>query len=221
MKNKTVVIHQPYFMPWLGFFDKIAQADIYIVLDNVWCDYKSKSVLNRNKIKTPQGGQWLTVPVKGGIHQLIKEVEISYEKDWPETHLKTLFHNYKKGPSYQKIVPFIEKTYAKKYRLLVNLNHDLNCQIFELLQINPKIVFASDLKPEGQKSDLIIDLLKKAGADSYLSGVGAKDYLDEKKFKNEGIELLWQDFKHPVYPQLWGEFIPNLSVIDYLFNKIV
>lgn len=215
--DNITTIHQPYFMPWLGFFDKVAKSDVYIVLDNVLCDYKSKSVLNRNKIKTPQGSMWLSVPIKGGIHQLIKDVKIDYDGNWVEDHLKTLFYNYKKTENFDKIYPLVEKIYQKKHTKLIDLNMEIIALIFDLLKIKPQILFASDIKVDGKNNQLLINLLKSVKATEYISGLGAKDYLDENMFEQNRIKVEWQEFSPPVYNQLWGEFIPNLSALDYLF----
>lgn len=212
-----VAIHQPYFMPWLGFFDKVAKSNTYIVLDNVSCDFKSKSFLNRNKIKTPQGAMWLSVPIQGGIHQLIKDVKIDSSSNWAKDHLKTLFYNYKKAPNFDKIYPLIEKIYHKKHLKLIDLNMEIINLFFNSLKVKTDIIYASDLRVKGKNNELLINLLTSIGSKEYISGMGAKNYLDEEYFKKNGLEVKWQEFNHPIYRQLWGEFAPNLSVLDYLF----
>lgn len=217
MKNKIVTIHQPYFIHWLGFFDKVSKSDVYVVFGNVDCDWRSQSVLNRNKIKTPQGEKWLTVPIHAGLKTKIKDVKIDNSQDWRKDHLKTLFFNYKKAQNFSLIYPLIEKIYTKKYSNLIDLNMETIRLFMKLLKIKTQIVSDESLKAHGQKNELLIDLIKNVDGNIYLSGIGAKNYLDLAKFKKAGIEVIWQDFKHPEYNQLWGDFIPNLSALDYLF----
>lgn len=217
MKKKTVVIHQPNFIPWLGFFDKVSKADVYIVFGSVLCDWRNQSVLNRNKIKTPTGPQWLTVPIHADIKTKIKDVKIDYDRDWPKEHLKTLFFNYKKTKNFSSVYTAMEKIYSQKYPKLIDLNLATIKLFMKVLKIKTKIVYDADLKPKGQKNDLLIDLIKKVKGNVYLSGLGAKNYMDVAKFKKAGIKVVWQDFKPSKYKQLWGEFTPNLSALDYLF----
>lgn len=217
MKKKIVTIHQPYFMPWLGFFDKISKADIYIVFDTASCPSKNTSMLNRNKIKMLSGQALLTVPVHSSIHMSINQAAIDNSQDWREDHLKTLFFNYKKAKNFTKIYKLIEKVYQKKHKKISDLNLDLIQKFMPLLGVKTKIVLASNLKAQGSRNDLLIDLIQKINGDTYLSGLGAKNYMDLRKFKKAGIEVVWQDFQPPEYKQLWGDFIPNLSALDYLF----
>ncbi|MCK4634739.1 MAG: WbqC family protein [Candidatus Aenigmarchaeota archaeon] len=214
-----VGIHQPNYIPWLGYFYKIAKSDVFVLLDNV--NYTKNSFINRNKIKTQNGGVWLTVNVltKGRYGQLINEVEIDNSKLWNKVHWKTIFFNYSKAPLFNEYGHFLEEIYERKWEKLIDLNESLIKLICELSGIkNVKFIRASELNASGNGTDLLIDICKKLGADTYLSGFGGRNYMEEKKFKGDDIELKYYDFKHPIYKQLWDGFVPNLSVIDFLFN---
>lgn len=214
----VVAIHQPHYIPWLGYFYKIAKSDVFVFLDNV--QYSKNSYINRNKIKSPQGVVWLTVPVKtkNRFGQPINAVEIDNRTNWAKKHLKALILYYKRAKFFEKYEPFLEKIYTQKWEKLIDINITLITYICEQLRINTKFEFASNLQVGGKKMDLVINICKALGADTYLSGLGGKKYQDEEAFKKAGITLIYSQFVHPVYPQLWGNFIPNLSILDLLFN---
>lgn len=215
-----VSIHQPNYLPWLGYFYKIANSDIFVIQDNLL--YIKKSFINRNTIKTPRGAQWLTLNVlsKGRSGQLINEVEIDNSIQWGRIHLKTLEANYGKAPYFQEYRDQFESIYQEKWESLADLNETLVRQICEMLSIkNVKIVRTSELGVCGKSTSLLINICKAVGADTYLSGFGGKKYMDEGLFENEGIKLKYSEFQHPVYNQLFGDFVPNLSVIDFIFNE--
>ena len=215
--TKIVAIHQPNFIPWLGYFDKIAKADIFIILDNV--QFEKNNVLNRNKIKTANGSIWLTVPVMGHISQKIYETKIDNSRNWRKDHLKTLYFNYKKAKNFDRIYPLIEKIYARKYEKLIDFNSALLKMMIGFFQIKTPLKVASKLNAVGHKNALLINIIKKVTGDIYLAGQGgSKRYLDQKLFREANIKIIWQNFKSPIYPQLWGSFIPNLSAIDFLFS---
>lgn len=215
MIKKIITIHQPNFMPWLGFFDKMSKADTFILLDNV--QYEKNATINRNKIKTPQGEKWLTIPVKVHLPQDINTVLTDETRSWRSDHLKTLFANYKRAKNFDSVFCLIEKEYLKNNANLAQFNLDLIELFAKFLKIEAKIILSSDLNVEGRKNELLINLIKKAGGTDYLSGLGAKDYMDLELFNRNDIKINWQNFKHPKYQQLWGEFIPNLSVLDFIF----
>jgi len=215
MKKKIVSIHQPNFIPWLGFFDKMAKSDILVIYDN--STVKKNSIVNRNKIKTPQGATWLTVPIHASLTMPVNQWTIDNSSSWNEDHLKTLFFNYKRAKFFDKIYPEIEKIYSRKHKFLIDLNLELIKFIAKMLNIKTKIEISSGLKAEGEKNEILIDMVKKAKGNIYLSGDGSRDYIDEKLFEKADIELRWQNYKPPQYSQLWGEFIPHLSALDFLF----
>ncbi|WP_287963187.1 WbqC family protein [Alcanivorax sp.] len=219
--KKTVVIHQPDFLPYLGFFHRLLHADLYVVLDHVqFVSSTSRSWTNRDKIKTPKGEKWLTVSVcKCPRDTPINRVLLSDTVDWRANNLNLLYQHYREAPYFKEIHPHLERLYEAEFRYLSEFTKasiDLLC---ELLGIDIDMVLSSDLGCQGQKNELLVDILQRVGATTYLSGVGARAYFDPAPFERAGIEVIWQEFRHPVYSQPYGEFIPNLSSIDLLYNE--
>ena len=214
----TVAIHQPNFFSWLGYFYKIGRCDTFVLLDNV--QYTKNGYINRNKVKTPQGAIWVTVPVSFQFGELINQAHINNSTDWRKTHLKTLELNYRKTAFFQEIFPDLQRLYLQKdWQNLCEFNIALIKYVISYLGLERKMITASDLKAEGKSTELLVDIVKKLGGDSYLSGFGAVNYQEETIFHDAGIELRYSDFVHPKYPQAWNDFIPNLSIIDLLFNS--
>lgn len=211
-----VAIHQPQYLPWPGYFNKIIKCDIFVFLDDV--QYKKNEWQNRNKIKTARGEIWLTVPVHYKFGQKINEVEIDNSIFWAKDHIKTIKINYQKSPFFKDFFPVIEDLLSKKYTKLVEINVASVKSILEYLGIKKQIIMSSALKVETEKTDRLVDICKKLSATVYLSGIGAKGYLEEEKFKKENIKVEFQNFSISVYPQLYGGFISNLSIIDMIFN---
>lgn len=214
-----VSVHQPQYLPWLGFFDKIDKSDCFVFLDNV--QYKKREFQNRNKIRTKNDWIWLTVPVesKGKYTQKIKEVSLDNNSDWQKNHLKNIKIHYSHAKYFKDYIGFFEKLYAQKWLNLIDLNVHIIRFILLDLKINKDIYFESELNISGEKTERIINICKKLNADTYLSGAGGKDYLDSQAFKKESIKLVYQDFKHPEYEQCYKPFIPFMSVIDLLLNQ--
>lgn len=218
--NKTVVIHQPDFLPYLGFFHRLLHADLFVILDNAqYVNGTSQSWMNRDKIKTSQGEKWLTVSVKKSVRETpINQIELSDNSDWKKANLNLIRHNYGQAPYFEEIYPHIEALYAYDGTLLIEFNLKSIAMLMSLLDIETPSVFASTLHAAGKKNELLVDILQKTGATHYLSGVGARAYFEPELYAKAKIEILWQDFTHPVYPQMHGPFIPYLSSIDVLFN---
>lgn len=213
-----IAIHQPNYLPWLGFFYKMAKSDVFVFLDNV--QYPRRSFVNRVKIKTPKGEQWLTIPVKvkGKYYQKIRETEILNEKNWQKEHIKALELNYRKAKYFDYLFPDLKKNIEKDGQMLSIFNIELIKLLRDKLEIKAELKIASDYNISGKSTDLLINLCKEFKGDTYLSGVGGSNYQDEEKFKATGIKLEYSNFSHPVYSQMWGDFIPSLSVIDLIFN---
>lgn len=210
-------IHQPNFLPWLGYLYKIWKSDIFVFLDNV--QYTKNSFINRNKIKTSLGSMWLTIPVSFKFGDLIKEVRISDKVDWRKKHLKTLEMNYKKARYFSEVFKLIKSVYyLKKWNYLIDLNIEIIKNISTFMNLDTKYIKASALNLEGESTELLVSIIKKLKGNIYLSGFGGKKYQEEELFKKNGIILVYYDFIHPFYEQLWGNFIPNLSIIDLVFN---
>ena len=214
-------IHQPQYLPWLGYFNKIASSDVFILLDDV--QFKKNEWQNRNRIRTPQGWQWMTVPVLHDFGQTISEVKINNKVKWRQAHLKAMDLNYKRAPFWDEYRPAFEEFYRRQWQTLGEVNVAAIRMLVKMLGITTPLVMASDYSVTTVNTQRLIDLCQKMGADTYLSGVGGEDYMDMALFKENNISLLVQDFEHPVYPQLWKktdsqEFISHLSVVDLILN---
>jgi hypothetical protein len=215
-----VSIHQPNFLPWPGYFNKIVNSDIFVVIDNV--QYVKGHIINRNKIKDNNAkASWLTVPVKisKGSEQLINEIEIDYSHKWQQKNLNRLKSYYEKSKFFDKYFPVLKQCFCKQYSNLADFNIELIQYICSELKINTPIYITSDLQEDfGERNYLNLNICKYFKADTYLSGIGARKYNDENLFRMNAIKLKYQEFTSPVYPQLHGEFIPNLSIVDLLLN---
>ncbi len=213
-----LAIHQPNFLPWPGYFHKMASADIFLLLDTV--KYTKLEYDNRCKIKTPEGVQWLTVPVgTPKSHTLTKDVRISEGSDWKRTHRRTLINNYSKSVYFKDYDSELLDIYEIDWKFLVELNVKFIHTIKKWLGIKTTVMLASDLAERTLKStELNISYCKELNADIYLSGIGGKDYLKPELFEENGIRLEFHNYTPAKYPQRFEEFIPNLSVIDLIFN---
>ena len=218
-----ISVHQPQYIPWLGYFHKILKSDCFVFLDNV--QYKEREFQNRNKIRTKDGWIWLTVPVvsKGQGRQKIKDVRIDNSSQWRKEHLESLKACYGRSRFFNDHIDFFERLYSKEWEKLSELNVSIVEYILNKLDIMTPIYFESALDIKGTKTDRIVEICAKLKADTYLSGAGGKDYLEEDRFKENGIKLEYQSFNHPVYSQQFmkekGDFLPFMSVLDLLFNE--
>jgi len=216
-------VHQPQYIPWLGFFDKLEKSDIFVFLDTV--QYKPREWQNRNKIRTKDGSMWLTVPVitKGQGRQPINEVILDNDAKWQKDHHSSIKCWYGRAPFFEKYFGFFEEIYQKPWEKLVDLNIAILDYLFRELAISTKIHHESTVGTSRQSTERIIEICQKLNADTYLTGIGGKNYLDEAKFTQTGIKLLYQDYQHPTYNQLFTDdtsaFLPNMSIIDLLFNE--
>lgn len=214
-----MVIHQPDFAPYLGFFHRFLHADLYIALDHVQFVSSSRSWTNRDKIKTEQGEKWLTVGVKKATRDTsINHIQLSVDVDWRSANLFLLDHNYRKAPYFNELMPVLRKLYSEQFSVLHDFNMASIEMLMELLDVRIPWVWSSSLQPVGYKNAMLVDLLEKVSASHYLSGRGARNYFDPEPFATAGIEVIWQEFSHPVYAQQFGEFMPNMSALDLLFN---
>lgn len=219
--SPIVAIHQPNYIPWLGYFYKMWESDIFVLLDTVQYP-RGQSFANRNRVKTHNGTTWLTIPIstpsgeKGKVPYIAAEFATT---KWKRKHLRTLQMNYKKAEYYDDIYPLLAEQ-IEKHTDFVELNIALIKDIATYLGIQAKLVRLSNLLEDfGEKTSLIIDICNALKSTIYLSGKGGgKEYNDEEMLNENGIELRYSQFKHPEYPQLWDGFEPNLSIIDLLFN---
>ncbi len=210
--------HQSHYLPGMRFFAKVMSCDKFIIVDHV--QFVKKEWQNRNKIKTKDGPMWLTVPVlvKGKYNQSINEVEIDNKPNWQKTHWRSIEINYNKAPYFDSYKNFFESIYKKKWNKLVDLNWEIINFLLKELKISKEIILSSSLNLASKSTDLLVELCKKLNADTYLSGEQAKTYIDLSKFKNKNLNHIFMKFNYPIYQQQFDEFIPNLSIIDALFN---
>lgn len=219
MPNKTISIMQPGYLPYSGFFELMSRVDTFVIYDDV--QYDKGSWRNRNQIRNKQGALWLTVPVltSGMSIQAINDVQIDNRRDWRRKHLMTIEQCYSKAKYFHEYIDIFKDIYEEKYDILLDINMTLIYCFCAILEIRTEILFSSNLKSKGRKTDRIIKICKELDANVYISANGAKSYLDEKCFEEEGIALTYQNYKHPQYTQVHHEdFVSHLSVIDLLFN---
>lgn len=215
-----VVIIQPSFLPWRGYFHLIQRSDIFVFYDDV--QYDKHSWRNRNQIKTPNGPQWITVPVltKNKFGQKINEIEINNSnKGWQRKILGSIFLNYKKAKFYDRYIPVVDNILSKEWPSLCALDVYATKKICEILGIKAQFFISSELNVSGDKISRLINICKKLGGTHYISGPSAKNYLkDTEEFTKNGIKLEFHDYNYPEYTQLYGKFEPAVSIIDLIFN---
>jgi len=216
--TKKVAILQSNYIPWKGYFDLIAAVDEFVLYDDM--QYTRRDWRNRNQIKTPQGAQWLTVPVltKGKYHQRIADTELD-GREWAELHWRALAQNYRRAPHFDEIAAWLQPLYLEPHTHLSQMNRRFLQAICGYLKIDTVISSSADHALLDAKTERLADLCAKVGATTYISGPAAKDYIDEDVFRQYGIELVWFDYAgYPEYPQLWGDFVHGVSILDLLFN---
>ena len=215
---KVVAIHQPEYLPWLGFFKKMMNVELFVFLDDV--QFRKKGWQNRNRIRINDGTTLLSIPVHTHSYPKINEVTIDNEKNWSIRHKKSILYNYARAPYFDEIKDFIESIFEKKFQYLVDLNTEIIKFIMNELEIKSKIVFSSELEISKKDSDRVLDICKAVGADHYITGTfWAESNLRVEEFKKSNIDVEFQKFQHPIYKQIHGEFIPEMSIIDLLFNE--
>jgi hypothetical protein len=214
-----VTTHQPIFLPWPGFFFKAMKADCMVLLDDVQFP-QGRGWVNRNRIKNERGELWLTVPVwkkRRGL-QIIRNVEICDERDWRKKHLQTIRQSYANAPYLREYFPILESIYGEGNRLLIELNMGIIRFFWDALAIKTKLYLQSELGVTGKGTELIINTCKHLKADTYMTFPIVEKHLDLPLLSQSGIRIEFSSFHPPVYPQLWGDFIYNLSTLDMLLN---
>ncbi len=231
--NRRIIIGiiQPTFLPWLGYFEQIACADHFVLLDDV--QYTHQDWRNRNRIKTASGPVWLTVPIRRRNHRaLISEIVINYEKDWVARHLKTIRQNYGKCRYSQPLFSELEAVYRCRYQQLVELDVHLTKLLCQYLQIDtpislssqiPRIGDASEVDPAGprlapDKNLRLIEICRHFSVNLFYEGASGASYIDIERFQRHDITVVFQNYRHPTYPQRHGEFLPYMSVVDLIMN---
>ncbi len=220
--SRVVAIHQPNYLPWIGYFYKIAHCDVFVFLDNV--QYEKRGFTNRNRIKTSQGPGWLTIAVltRRCYYQAVKDVRIADGDFWHQRQAASLTHCYARSPYFAEYAQNFRDIYGRPWEYLADLNQVLVKDICRMLGIG-SVEFrrASELNVSGAKSELMAQICREVGGDTYISPSvgGSRGYMELEPFEKRGVEVRYFDFVHPVYQQLWGDFCPNMSVVDLLFNE--
>jgi WbqC-like protein family. len=218
-----ISVHQPQYLPWLGYFHKIDKSDCFVFLDTV--QYKTREFINRNKIRTRDSWIWLTVPVKTstGSRQKMSDVLVDNEQNWAQEHKRSLEVWYAGAPFFNNYFPFFETLYAQPWDRLIDLNVAIIRYVLQQLGVDTPIYFESELGTTEKSTARIIEICRKLNADTYLSGTGGKQYLQEELFKEAGMRLRYQEFHHPQYRQKTASsverFEPCMSIVDLLFNE--
>lgn len=212
-----VAIHQPHYFPYPGFFHKLNLADVFVIMDNTQYD---KRYTNRNKIITPNGWVWLSVPInKDHKFRPVSEVEINNELDWKQTHRQKIHHSYSGSKFFHLYRDYFEHLFEKNWDLLFDLDLETTKQVMNWLGMKTKLVLESELNVTGTSTQRLVNICKALGADTYISGAGGKNYLDEKLFEKNNIILGYQKYLARPYSQhLSDSFIRDLSIIDMLAN---
>ena len=213
-----IAIHQPEYLPWLGFFKKMMNVELFVFLDDV--QFRKKGWQNRNRIRINDGTTLLSIPVHTHSYPKINEVTIDNEKNWSIRHKKSILYNYARAPYFDEIKDFIESIFEKKFQYLVDLNTEIIKFIMNELEIKSKIIFSSELEISKKGTERVLDICKAVDADHYITGTfWAESNLRVEEFKKSNIDVEFQKFQHPIYKQIHGEFIPEMSIIDLLFNE--
>jgi hypothetical protein len=216
----VVAIHQPNFLPWLGYFYKLARADIFVFLDSV--QYTKNSFINRSRIKTQAGAHWLTVPVwtSAKFGQTIDQVQTVPDTDWRRKHLHALKSHYGRAPHFREVFDVLHIQYSAigARTSLADFNISMIRAISSYLGLEPKLIRARDLVAEGNSTELLVNICRELKADCYLAGAGAPKYQEDEQFASAGIRVDYSKFRIKPYEQLWGPFLGGLSVVDALMN---
>lgn len=211
--------HQPYFCPYPGFFYKALLSDILVILDEVQFPQRT-TWIRRNRFKNDQGTLWMTIPVwkKGLGRQQINQVRVCYEGRWARKHPESLKSFYVNAPYLGDHLGFIEKIFSSRFEKLIDLNLAIIRYLFDCMQIETRLVLLSELGVKAQATQLLVDICKAMSASTFMAQSQAEKYLDSDLFRKNGIEPRYFRYIAPIYPQLWGDFIANLSTFDLVFN---
>ena len=210
-----VSVHQPNYLPYLGFFDKMAKSEKFVLYDST--QYEKNGFQNRNKIRTKDGWAWLTVPVSVSYGEMISKIKIVSGK-WNKKHWASIEQNYSKAPFFDSYKDAIKGIYSRDWGIISDLNTSIIRAIAEILSIETEIIIGSEMKVHTKSTQALLDMCIKLGADTYISGAGGREYLDENLFSRHGIKVLYQEYKHPTYPQVYDGFYPFMCVLDIIFN---
>lgn len=220
MTERLVAIHQPNFFPWLGYFDKLARADIFVLLDDVQFPKKGGTWVNRVRLLVNEKPSWVTVPVVRSYHGLreIREMRIDEQTPWRRKLLGTVQASYGRAPHMEEVMPLLSELIGNTTDEIAEYNRRSIAALADALGLETEMVLSSSLDVSGRATDRVIGLVKAVGGDAYLGGGGAAGYQEDEKFSDAGIELVYQRFEHPTYPQRADLPVPGLSVIDALMG---
>jgi hypothetical protein len=217
-----VTIMQPAYLPWLGYFHRVALSDLFIVLDHVQIDKNSKTgFAHRNKVRTKEGWCWLTVPLKTkGQHAnlFLNKIEIANDQPWAAKHWATIRHCYAGAPHFGQHSPALEQFYARPWERLADLARETTRYQLDAFTIHTPMRFSSEMGVPGAKDELILNLCRAVGASVYVSGPFGRDYLKPEPFNEAGIRVVFHDYRHPTYPQVYPGFQPYMAALDLLLN---
>jgi hypothetical protein len=216
-----VAIHQPNFLPWLGFFDKIRRSDIFVMMDNAQFSKTGGTWTNRVQVIVNGEPAWLTMPIVRAYHglRIIREMKINENNEWRTKLLRTIEHNYRRAPYFGTVFPLVQLTFQNRTDELAKYNLAAIRQLCAAIEIRTPTVLGSALETEGRSTDLLISMVKAVGGTGYLAGGGASGYQESDKFRQAGLDLIYQEFQHPMYPQFnTSTFKPGLSIVDALMN---
>ena len=211
-----IAIHQPHFLPWLGYLDKIDRADLFVVLDSV--QFKKNEWQNRNKVRTSQGWQWLTVPVRHKFGQALNQVDINQDAEWRGKHVRAVQLHYGRAPYLDQYFDGLREIYQCSWERLADLNLAVIRWLLKAFGISTPIQLASEMHLRQEPTDRLIDICRTVGATHYLAGAGAHAYMDVVRFQESGVKLEVQEFKHPVYRQCYEPFLPGMAALDVLLT---
>jgi WbqC-like protein len=220
-ERKLVAIHQPNFLPWLGFFDKIRRSDVFVVMDNAQFSKTGGTWSNRVQMIVNGEPAWITVPIVRAYHGLrtVREMRINDQQPWRDKVLRTVEHSYRRAPHFGDVYPVLGELVRHPTSELAEYNLTAIQTLCRALQLDTPLVLGSSLQADGHATDLLISMVRAAGGNAYLAGGGASGYQEDEKFREAGLELAHQLFHHPTYPQLNTDgFKPGLSIVDALMN---
>ena len=218
----TCVILQPSYIPWRGFFDLVHRADVFVFYDDV--QYDKHGWRNRNRVKTAQGSKWITIPVlsRGNVSEglLVKDARISWTEDWAKKHVATIRQSYSKAPFFAEYAPLVDALFSKRPELLCDFTIPATIELAKALGItHTRFLRSSELGITGTKTERLVSIVKSVGADRYLSGPSAKDYIAAAQFRAAGVALDYITYDYPEYEQLHPPFDPQVTILDLLFMK--
>jgi hypothetical protein len=217
-----VAAHQPHYMPWLGYLDKLAKADLFVVMDDL--QFEAQNYQNRQRLKLASGPHWLTVPLaRGSQSDLILDKRIvgcaNVKQHWQHRHWQTILTNYRRAPYFDRYAEELHDVFTREWTHLLELDLHMLSLARKWLDIDTPMLRSSGLGLSGTKTERLIDLCKRLGARCYLTGAGgSSSYLDAEKMGRSGVGVIWQNFQHPTYPQRHGAFVSHLGFLDLLFN---